>query len=126
MHVWNILINDLAGFVTDEDECNFIAISKEKWLGVIINTTSLTFTISPEKIGKLKFSIENILNQSSVTPKIAGQLSSLHLALGPIIQLFLMNIYHDIKRRFSSRKTEVISKETEDKLKILAEKYKFL
>ena len=37
-----------------------------------------------------------------------------------------MNIYHDIKSRFSSRKTEVIIKETEDKLKILAEKYKFL
>ena len=85
MHVWNIFINDLSGFVINEDECSFIAISKEKWFGVNINNTSLTFTVLPEKIGKLKFSNENISNQSSVTPKIAGQLSSMHLALGLII-----------------------------------------
>ena len=54
-------------------------------MGVIIDNINLTFTIPQEKNVKLKSSVENIFNQKSVTPKhlvkIAGQLSSMRLAL---------------------------------------------
>ena len=57
----------------------------------------------------------------SVTPKqlakITGKLSSLHLALGPIVRLFSRNIYHDIESRCSWHEAKCISNETEDKLK---------
>ena len=57
----------------------------------------------------------------SVTPKqlakITGKLSSMHLALGPIVRLFSRNIYHDIEIRFSWHEAKGVSKETEDELK---------
>lgn len=57
----------------------------------------------------------------SVTPKqlakITGKLSSMHVALGPIVRLFSRNIYHDIESRFSWHEAKCISKETADKLK---------
>ena len=56
-----------------------------------------------------------------VTPKqlakVTGKLSSMHLALGPIVRLFSRNIYHDIESRFSWHEAKCISKETADKLK---------
>lgn len=53
----------------NEDKSNYIPKTKGKWLGVIIYTKNLLLTIPKEKIVKLKFSIENDLNDKSFTPK---------------------------------------------------------
>ena len=61
-----------------------------------------------------------MLNQKSVTPKhlakIAGELSSANLVLGPIVRLFSVKIYHDIESRFSWLETKAISKESKEEL----------
>ena len=80
-------------------------------MGVIIDTINLIFTIPQEQSLKLKSSIENVLNQTSVIPKHlvkrAGQPSSMHLALGLIVRLFLRKIYYDIESRFSWQEVKV-------------------
>ena len=120
----------LARFLINEHNSNFIPKAKVKRLGLVNDAKNLTFTIPQKRFVKLKSSTENILNQKSLIPKhlakIAGQLSSMQLALGPIIQFCLRNNYRNISNRFSSHETKGISKETEDKLKMLAEKHKFL
>ena len=62
------------------------------------------------------------MNQKSVTLKhlanMAGQLSTMHLGLCPIV--IARNIYHDVDSRFSWHKTKSITsitKETKKKLK---------
>ena len=76
----------------NEDNRNFIPKTKQKWLGVITDTIKLISAIHKWEIAKLKSSIENVLNQKSLTPKLlaklAGQFSYVHMALGPIVQLF--------------------------------------
>lgn len=61
-----------------------------------------------------------MLNQKSVTPKhlakIAGELSSAQLVLGPIVRLLSGKIYHDIESRFSWLETKAISKENEKEI----------
>ena len=61
-----------------------------------------------------------MLNQKSVTPKhlakIAGELSSAQLVLGPIVRLLPGKIYHDIESRFSWLETKAISKENEKEI----------
>ena len=76
--------------------------------------------ISTNTITYWKCSIENMLNQKSVTPKhlakIPGELSSAQLVLGLIVRLFSGKIYHDIESRFSWLKTKAISKENEEEI----------
>ena len=76
--------------------------------------------ISTNTITYWKCSIENMLNQKSVTPKhlakIPGELSSAQLVLGLIVRLFSGKIYHDIESRFSWLETKAISKENEKEI----------
>ena len=57
-----------------------------------LNTIEMTFTVPSEKINKLLADIKNILMQNVLTPKqlaqITGQLSSIHLAIGPLVRCF--------------------------------------
>ena len=52
----------------------------------------MTFTVSSEKSNKLLADIKNILMQNVLSPKqlaqITGQLSSIHLAIGPLVRCF--------------------------------------
>ena len=81
----------------------------ENSCALLLITINLIFTTPQEKIVKVKSSIENVLNQKSVTPihleKIAGQLSPTHLALGLIVRFFSRNIY-DVESRFSWHETK--------------------
>ena len=58
-----------------------------------------------------RYNIKNILIQNVPTSKelakLAGQLSSMHLAIGSLVRLFMRNMYY---------KPKTISKETKDKL----------
>ena len=78
----------------------------------------MTFTFPSEKINKLLAGIKNILMLNVLTPKqlakITGQLSSMHLAAGPLVRLFTRNIYHEIQNRVSWYEPKIISKETTD------------
>ena len=90
------------------------------WLGTIIDTIKVAFMVPSEKIDKLLVDIRNILRQNVLTPKqlakITGKLSSMHLATGPLVQLFTRNMYHEIENRVSWYQPKITSKETKDKL----------
>ena len=59
---------------------------------MIFDTNTMTFTIPKEKIDKLLHSIANVLKcaftSAKQLSKIAGYLSSMHMAVGPIVRLF--------------------------------------
>ena len=100
--------NDLlsAGFVINNKKSDFNPKTKEKWLGAIIDTRELTFTVpQKKKITKILENITMYLNQEFSTPKqlpkVAGQLSSMRLAIGPLVRRFTRNMYHFIEKRFS-------------------------
>ena len=61
----------------------------------------MTFTVPSEKINKLLADIKNILMPNVLTPKqlakITGQLSSMHLAIGPLVRLFTGNLSRNRK-----------------------------
>ena len=88
--------------------------TKGKWLGTIIDTRELTFTVPQEKITKLLQDITMYLNQEFLTPKqlskVAGQLSSMHLAIGPLVRFFTRNMYHFIERRISWYDRKLVNK----------------
>ena len=117
-----LIKNDLvsAGFVINTEKSHFNPKTKGKWLGTIIDTIEMTFTVPSEKINKLLADIKNILMQNVLTPKqlakITGQLSSMHLAIGPLVRLFTRNMYHEIENRVSWYEPKIISKETKDEL----------
>ena len=80
----------------------------------------MTFTVPSEKNSKLLAGKKNIFMQNVLTPKqlvkITGQLSSMRLAIGPLVRLFTRKMYHEIENRVSSYEPKIISEETEDKL----------
>ena len=63
----------------------------------------MTFYIPERKIEKLKNLLTTTLTKMSTTAKIlskiAGQLSSMHLSLGPIVRMFTRNIYSEIQSK---------------------------
>ena len=96
--VSELVRNDLlsAGFVINNEKSDFSLKTKRKCLGTIMHTRELTFTVPQEKITKLLEDITMYLNQEFLTPKqlskVAGQLSSMYLAIGSLVRLFTRNM----------------------------------
>ena len=65
----------------------------------------MTFSVHSEKINTLLAYIKNILMQNILTPKqlakITGQLSSMPLAIGPMVHHFTRKMHHKIEDRVS-------------------------
>ena len=61
-----------------------------------MDTRELTFTVPQEKITRLLEDVTMHLNQEFLTPKqlskVAGQLSSMYLAIGSLVRLFTRNM----------------------------------
>ena len=89
-----------AGFTINKEKSDLIPKQKRKWLGVIIDTKSMSFYVPEEKIIKLKQEITKTLSQKTSTPKelakLAGTLSSMHMAIGPSVRLFTRSMYRQI------------------------------
>jgi len=90
-----------SGFVINIEKSDFEPKQTGEWLGSIIDTRNMTFTVPKRKIEKLKHSLSNTLScqysSAKQLSKIAGQLSSMHLAIGPLVRLFTRNIYRTIE-----------------------------
>ena len=71
-------------------------------------------------MNKLLSDVKNILMQNVLTPrqlaKITGQLSSMHIAIGPLVRLFTRNMYRKIENRTSWYDPNTISKEMKDEI----------
>ena len=100
---------------------NFSPKTKEKWLGTITGTRELTVTDPQENITKRLEDITKLLNQEFLTPKqlskIAGQRSSIHLEIDPLVRLFNRNMYHFIENRISWLETKIVSRNVKEELK---------
>ena len=59
--------------------------------------------------------MQNVLTPKQLA-KITAQLSSMQLAIRPLVRLFTRNMYHQKENRFSWYKSKIISKEKKDKL----------
>ena len=109
-----------TGFHINKEKSCFEPTQRGKWLGTVIDTQSMTFQVPSEKLEKLKKYIKNILEKGCATAKelssIAGTLSSMHLAIGPLVRLFTRNIYHHIEKSPSWYNTVNLSRETTNDL----------
>ena len=89
-----------AGFTINREKSDFTPKQTGKWLGFIIDTRTMTFSVPVEKLKKLKNDIRYTLTRKFVTPKdlakLAGTLSSMHQAIGPLVRLFTRNMYQQI------------------------------
>ena len=94
-----------AGFYINWSKSDFRPKQEGRWLGTIVNTNKMRFSVPPEKVQKIKAEIDDILDENACTPKqlarIAGTLSSMHLAIGKIIRLFTRKMYSQIEARRS-------------------------
>ena len=104
----------------NNEKSDFNPKTKRKWLGTVIDIRELTFTIPQEKIAKLLEDITTYLNQDFLTPKqlskVAGQLSSMHLEIGPLVRLSTRNMYRFIEKRISWFEQKLISKNVKEEL----------
>ena len=103
--ITRIIVNDLisAGFTINTEKSRLQPTQVGEWLGSVINTRDMTFSVPQGKIDKLTSSIYSILLKKRTTAKelarVAGQLSSMHASLGPIVQVLTRGIYTDITSR---------------------------
>ena len=69
-------------------------------MGVVIDTRTMTFHVPPDKVTNLKEHITRTLRQKNISPKelakLAGELSSMHQAIGPLVRLFTRQMYRQI------------------------------
>ena len=109
-----------AGFQINWEKSQFEPKQEGIWLGIKVNTRTLQFSVPEEKLNKLKTNIDNIANKEECSAKqlakIAGTLSSMHLALGQIVRFFTRRIYQQIEGRQSWSRTETIAPGTREEL----------
>ena len=74
--------------------------SNWEWLGFLINTREMTFTVPSEKVARLRTKLKSALKNLRITARnltsIAGELSSMQLAVGPITRLQTRALYATI------------------------------
>ena len=114
-----------AGFQINWEKSNFQPKQEGIWLGTAINTRTMEFSVTKEKLIKLKNDFGVILDKKVCNAKnlakIAGTLSSMHLALGKIVRLFTRKIYYQIEGRKSWYTTEAAAPGTIEELQFCAQ-----
>ena len=65
-----------AGFVINVEKSDLNPKTKGRWLGTIIDTIEMTFTVPSEKINKLLADIKNIFMQNVLTPKQLAKITA--------------------------------------------------
>ena len=104
-----------AGFHINLSKSNFEPTQRGQWLGTIIDTQNMTFYVPPEKLENLKKDIRILLDKGHATAKhlsrITGILSSMHLAIGPLVRLFTRSMYKQIASSQSWYTENILSEE---------------
>lgn len=126
-----IIRTDLAnaGFVVNEAKSNFAPTQVGQWLGMIIDTKDMTFTVPLEKVQTLRSKLEKLLRQNSVTAKqlasVAGTLSSMNLAVGPMVRMLTRSMYAQIATANSWYSPLVLNHDTKTELRFWCTNYDF-
>ena len=118
-----------AGFIVNDEKTTWEPSQRGKWLGMNIDTTTMTFTVPLQKVQKLKEKIKTCLITKRVNAKqlasIAGTLSAMHMAVGTIVRLRTRAMYADIANTDSWYSPVNMSNETMDELKFWFQNYNF-
>ena len=92
-----------AGFKTNERKSHWNPTRIGEWLGFVIDTMRMEFTIPQNKIDKVKAVIRGAIISRRCSARqlarIAGFLISLSIAIGPIARLFTRHIYLLVESR---------------------------
>ena len=92
----------LAGFILNEKKTDLEPKRQGKWLGFLIDTEKMEFKVPPEKVRNLYQKLHRILNARKTTSKelasLAGTLSAMHHAVGPLVRLQTRAIYAALAR----------------------------
>ena len=72
-----LIQNDIfsAGFIIILEKSDFNLKTKGKWLGTIIDTIEMTFTVPSEKISKLLTDIKKVLIENFLTAKLLAKIT---------------------------------------------------
>ena len=77
---------DASGFLSNEQKSHWTPMQIGQWLGFIINTMSMHFSIPEKKVKKLKNLLNSAISDGHCSarflPKIAGSIISSALAIG--------------------------------------------
>ena len=85
-----------AGFAINYKKSDFTPKQVEKWLGVIIDTTTMTFYVPGERLRKIKRNLRETLQYNTTTPKELAKLAGTLPAIGPLVGIFIESIYHQV------------------------------
>ena len=127
-----IIASDLnqSGFLLNTEKSHLEPSQTGRWLGVLIDTTSMTFTVvPPEKAERLRQQLQTALAKpyasANSLASIAGTLSSMHLGVGPLTRLQTRAIYADIANTRSWYSPVTLSPETVAELNFWLTNYNF-
>ena len=89
-----------AGFIINDIKSMWDPVRIGEWLGFIVNTEKMEFSVPEKKVHSLLCLIHETLRDRHTTAKIlariAGKIIAMGLALGPLSRLFTRNIYKAI------------------------------
>ena len=106
-----------SGLVPSKTKCFWHPQNTIKYLGLLLDSRSLTFSVPTSKMSKLLSTIQDIVHdhahskpiQARSLARITGQLISMSLALGPVTRLMTRAMYRSIESRASWCDSIVIS-----------------
>ena len=83
----------LGGLKLNREKSMLEPMQVGQWLGFVIDTIKMQFRVPPKKIAKLKSNLDSMISSGIATfrglARVAGFISSLYLAVGPIARLFM-------------------------------------
>ena len=100
---------DASGFLSNEQKSHWTPMQIGEWLGFVINTMSMHFSVPEKKLNKLKSLLTSAISDGYCSArflaKIAGSIISCALAVGPISRLLTRQMYFAIETRVSWEST---------------------
>ena len=92
-----------AGLLVNEEKSHWHPMQVGEWLGLVINTITMSFHIPERKVEKLKSLLSSAIGDASSSyrelARIAGSIISVVLAVGPILRLLTRQMYLAIESR---------------------------
>ena len=92
-----------AGLLVNEEKSHWHPMQVGEWLGLVINTITMSFHIPERKVEKLKSLLSSAIGEASSSyrelARIAGSIISVALAVGPISRLLTRQMYLAIELR---------------------------
>ena len=89
-----------SGLKANESKLHWEPMQVGEWLGFIINTIQMTFQVPQRKLDKLRNQMNGLILSTAIEVKdlarVAGQILSMTLGLGPIARLFTRQMYFRI------------------------------